>query len=103
MTYVAHLERTLPIYTINLGFSGNGQMQPTVTPFLAAIPADLFVIQALPNMNASMVMERTIPLVKQIRRVQPRVPIVLCEGHTYDTAWIAANIAREQAATSSTS
>lgn len=40
---------------LNLGFSGNGQMQPEVVPYLAQLDPSAYIIDCLPNMDASLV------------------------------------------------
>ncbi len=83
MAHPAILGRRLERPTINLGFSGNGQMEPEVAALLAEIAAGCFVIDCLPNMGAEMVAERTEPLVRTIRRAHPETPVVLVEDRTF--------------------
>jgi len=73
---------------LNFGFAGNGMMEIEVQQFLNKIDAAAFVIDCLPNMNSSMVANRTVPLVKYIRSSHPQVPIVLVEGTTYSQTWL---------------
>ena len=47
-----------------------------------------YVIDCLPNMNAEMVEERCVPLVKQIRAQKPNTPIVLVEDRRNTNSWI---------------
>ena len=47
-TNIVHRESGYPV--INLGFSGNGQLEEEVFGFLAEIDAKLFVIDCMPNM-----------------------------------------------------
>lgn len=72
--------------TINLGFSGNGKMEPEVAALLAEIDAGTYVIDCLPNMTADEVTQRVEPLVATIRQAHPQVPIVLVEDRTYSNA-----------------
>ena len=91
------LSRKLDYEIYNFGFSGNGVMEISVAQFLRKIDnVDAFVIDCLPNMNASMVQERTVPLVKYIRETYPDIPIVLAEGTSYGEAWISPNVANLQ-------
>ena len=80
--------RKLARPTINLGFSGNGRMEPEVATLLAEIDAAAFVIDCLPNMNADMVRERAGGLVETLREAHPDTPIVLVEDRTYGYAWV---------------
>ena len=86
MAYPAILGRRLDRPTLNLGFSGNGTMDPEVGALLGELDAAVYVVDCLPNMTAAMVAERTEPLVRQLRSARPQVPIVLVEDRTYENA-----------------
>jgi hypothetical protein len=86
MAYPAILGRRLDLPTINLGFSGNGQMEPEVAALLAELDPRAYVVDCLPNMPASLVDERAVPLVRTLRRSHPTTPIVLVEDRTYPGA-----------------
>ena len=77
------LGRRLKRPTINLGFSGNGQMESEVASLLAELDPCAFVIDCLPNMNETSVSERTIPLVKKIREAHKKTPILLVEDRSF--------------------
>ncbi len=61
MTHVAMLGRTFRREVINIGFSGNGRMEPEVVKFVAELDPAVFVLDCLPNMNAQQVTERIVP------------------------------------------
>lgn len=88
MPHPAILGRRLDRPVINLGFSGNGKMEPEVGALLTEIDAAVFVIDCLPNMLEAEVEERAEALVRQIREVRPETPIVLVEDRTYANTWI---------------
>lgn len=88
MPHPAILGRRLDRPVVNLGFSGNGKMEPEVGALLAEIDAAVFVIDCLPNMVEKEVAERAAPLVRQIRKARPDTPIVLVEDRTYANSWI---------------
>lgn len=88
MTHPAMLGRRLDKPIINLGFSGNAQMEPEVAKFLAELDAEVFVIDALPNMEGPLVKERAQPFVRTLCEAHPDTPIVLVEDRTYTNAWI---------------
>jgi len=88
MAHVSILGRRLDIPVVNLGFSGNGKMEPEVGALLTEIDAAVYVIDCLPNMVGTEVEERTEPLVRQIRQARPNTPIVLVEDRTYPNSWI---------------
>lgn len=77
MAHTNILSRALQRDCINLGFSGNGNMETAMAEYIAQIPASLIVVECLPNMEASQVRERTAALVRSIRREQPNTPILL--------------------------
>ncbi len=87
MAYPAILGQRLDRETINLGFSGNGKMEPEMGTLIAELDASVFVLDCLPNMNAEMVTERVAPLVKILRAAHPDTPIVLVENIIYQNSW----------------
>ena len=91
MTHVAILGRRLNRPVINLGFSGNGRMEPEVGALLAELDPAVYVIDCLPNMIESDVRENAKPLVEQLRQARPATPIILVEDRTYSNAWIQAS------------
>ncbi|GAB5517333.1 SGNH/GDSL hydrolase family protein [Rhodopirellula baltica] len=88
MVHTAILGRRFDQPVVNLGFSGNGKMDAEVGEFLVQVDAAVYVIDCLPNMNAAMVSEKCVPLVKQIRKAKPNTPIVLVEDRRNTNSWI---------------
>lgn len=88
MPHPAILGRRLDLPVINLGFSGNGKMEPEVGALLTEIDAAVYVIDCLPNMVEAEVAERAESLVRQIREARPDTPIILVEDRTYANTWI---------------
>jgi lysophospholipase L1-like esterase len=86
MVHTAILGRTLDRPVINLGFSGNGTLDPDIAALLGELDAAVFVLDCLPNLNAAQVAERTEPFVKALRKVKPTTPILLVEDRTYANA-----------------
>jgi hypothetical protein len=72
--------------TINLGFSGNGRMDPEVVALLAELDPAIYCIDCLPNMDPAAVRERTTPLVRRLRETRPETPIVLVEDRVFTNA-----------------
>jgi hypothetical protein len=83
MTHVAMLGRMFNREVINLGFSGNGKMEPEVTKFVAELDPAVFVLDCLPNMTAKDINERAEACVKQLRTAHPETPILLVEDRNY--------------------
>jgi hypothetical protein len=86
MAYPAIVGRHLDWPVVNLGFSGNGTMDPAVGALLAELDAAVYVIDCLPNMSADTVAARTEPLVRQLRAARATVPILLVEDRTFANA-----------------
>jgi lysophospholipase L1-like esterase len=63
-------------------------MDASVGELLCKIDAAVFIIDCLPNMDAKLVTERCIPLVKQLRAARPETPIVLVEDRRNTNSWI---------------
>jgi len=89
MCHASILGRRLDRPIINLGFSGNGTMDIEVGELMAELDVCLYYIDCLPNMGAEKVSERTVPLVKLLRKARPETPIALVEDRTYSHAWLA--------------
>jgi lysophospholipase L1-like esterase len=83
MVHTAILGRRLERPVINLGFSGNGKMEPEMAQLLAELDPAVYVIECLPNMTTQEVAERTEPLVQTLRKARPKTPIVLVEDPNY--------------------
>ena len=88
MAYPAIIGRWLDRPTINLGFSGNGQMEPEMAALLAELDPAAFVLDALPNNDAIGVTQRLEPLVMKIREAHPDTPILLVENISYQAGWL---------------
>lgn len=87
MTHVAILGRRLGTPFVNLGFSGNGKMEPEIASLLAELDPRVYIIDCLPNMESELVAERAAPLVRTVRAARPETPIVLVEDRTYPHAY----------------
>lgn len=88
LAYPAILSRKFSRPMINLGFSGNGKMQPEVVAFLAELDPCLFFIDCMPNMETEILAERIRGLVRTLRKAHPKTPIVFVEEIPRVTALI---------------
>lgn len=88
MVHTAILQRKYERPVINLGFSGNGKMEPEVGDLLTEIDAAVYVIDCCPNLSGPETAARTKPLVEQLRKARPETPIVLVEDRRYTDAWL---------------
>ncbi|HVK13477.1 MAG TPA: SGNH/GDSL hydrolase family protein [Gemmataceae bacterium] len=97
MVHTAILGRTFDRPVINLGFSGNGTLDPDIAPLLGELDAAVFVLDCLPNLTAAQVAERTEPFVKALRMARPMPPILLVEDRTYANAAVLPALAKRNA------
>jgi len=88
MVHSAILGRRFQFPHINLGFSGNGKMEPELADLLAELDPSVYVLDCLPNMVAADITERVEPFVKKLRSAHPRTPIVLVEDRTYADSFL---------------
>jgi lysophospholipase L1-like esterase len=88
MCYTAILGRWLDRPTINLGFSGNGVMDPEVIDLLCELDAAMYVLDCLPNMQAAGVDEREEGAIRKLRGARPETPIVLVDHMLYCDAFL---------------
>jgi lysophospholipase L1-like esterase len=84
--HTAILGRRLNRPVINLGFSGNGLMEPEVASLLAELDPAVYVLDSLPNMSSDTIPQRVDHFVKTLRKAHPATPIVLAEDRTYSQA-----------------
>jgi lysophospholipase L1-like esterase len=79
MACTAIVQRQLDVPVINLGFSGNGRMEPEMADLLAELDPAVYVLDCIWNMRPEMVEERVEPFVKRLRQAHPKTPILLAE------------------------
>lgn len=97
MVHTAILGRWFERPVINLGFSGNGRMEPEVATLIAEIDASVYVIDCCPNLDGQRVAERIGPVVDILRKARPDTPILLVEDRTYSNAFLVASSAERNA------
>ncbi|MGE5394481.1 MAG: SGNH/GDSL hydrolase family protein [Candidatus Saccharibacteria bacterium] len=83
MAYPNILSRMLDRQTINLGFSGNGQLDLEIAEVIAGIDASCIVMDCLPNVSTEQMNEKYVPFLNIIRKKQPKTPILLVENIPY--------------------
>jgi lysophospholipase L1-like esterase len=86
MVHTAILGRRLDRPVINLGFSGNGTMDPEVAQLLGELDPAVYVLDCLPNMTAQQVAERAEPFVRTLLKAHPKTPILLVEDPNHPNA-----------------
>lgn len=88
MCYSAILGRWLDNPVINLGFSGNGIMEPEVIDLLCELDPTLYVLDNMPNMEESSINEREESAIRKLRTARPKTPIVLIDNMLYCNAFL---------------
>ena len=87
MAFVNIIGRRLDVPVVNLGFSGNGDMQLPMVEYLARSDASCYVIDTGANNNGvTRKGGRGDTFLRELRSLRPDVPIVLCEtsvAHRY--------------------
>ncbi len=80
---IAHtniLARRLNREVINLGFSGNGQLDLEIADVIAAVPdPGLIVLDCVPNVNVEQIDTLLVPFFEIIRKAHPDVPVLFVE------------------------
>ena len=87
MAYPARLTRATGINFINLGLSGSAKMEPEVADMVAAIDADAYILDCVPNTNPALITERTANLVKTIRKQHPAAPIIVMQSPVRESGY----------------
>lgn len=88
MVHTAILQRRLNFPVVNLGFSGNGRMEPEMATLFAELDPAVYVLDCLPNMSAAEVTERVEPFVEVLRKAHPETPILIVEDRTYTDSFL---------------
>ncbi|MDP4117312.1 MAG: SGNH/GDSL hydrolase family protein, partial [Bacteroidota bacterium] len=70
-----HLNRPV----INLGFSGNGKMEPEMIQLISELDASLYIIDCHKNMKVEEVKERMEPAIRELRIKHSDTPIMVIE------------------------
>lgn len=89
MAWPTILSRKLDRPLVNLGFSGNGRLEPEVLAMAGEIEAKVYVLDCLPNLTSQKdypldtVKTRILNAVRDLRRRHPVTPIVLAEHAGY--------------------
>ncbi len=84
MAHTNILQRRLNRDVVNLGFSGNGQLDLEIADVMAAVPDPaLYVLDFLPNVNNQQLDTLFIPFVDILRKSHPDVPILVIEDPDY--------------------
>ena len=85
MAWTNILRRLSDRPVVNLGFSGNGKLEPEMIDYVAAVPASIYVVDCMPNMYVpeDSVYRLVVRTVRQLRAARPQTPILLVEHPGY--------------------
>ena len=87
MCYSSILGRWLDNPVINLGFSGNGIMEPEVIDLLCELDPVLYVLDNMPNMKEQDINKREESAIRKLKTAHPETPIVLIDNMLYCNAF----------------
>lgn len=76
LTWSARMSRNLGIDFVNVGFSGQGKMQPEIVPLLAKCEADALLCYCFGNPSAQEIEERVDYFVDELVKAHPGKPII---------------------------
>ncbi len=74
------VERRLNRVVVNLGFSGNGRLDPEVAEIMAKHDAGLYIMDMLPNCTSDLINEKIERFYSILRKAHPDTPILLVEN-----------------------
>lgn len=83
MAHTNILSRRLNREAINLGFSGNGQLDLEIAELMAEVDAGVFVLDFVPNVTVEQMQTKMIPFYRILRERHPDTPIVFVEDPNY--------------------
>ncbi|UAY55606.1 SGNH/GDSL hydrolase family protein [Arachidicoccus terrestris] len=98
LAYPAILSRQLDATVYNMGFSGSGKMEPKMAEIIGHMPADLYILDCVPNMTADLIHKRAIPFVRILRKIKPAIPILFMESPIRETSFWDMNMKKRMAA-----
>lgn len=84
LAWTSILGRRLDKPLVNLGFSGNGELEKEVLDLIAEVDAELYVLDCLPNMGVNKFSEnelkkRIVDAIQLLQTKKPDIPILLAD------------------------
>lgn len=95
MAHTNIISRRLNRECINLGFSGNGQLDLEVARVMAEVDASVFVLDFVPNASVEQMKERMETFYRIIRSKHPDTPVVFIEDPIFTHTLYDERIAKE--------
>jgi len=85
MAHTNILSRMLNREIINLGFSGNGQLDYEIAELMAECDASLYILDFLPNVSVEQIHEKTEKFFRILRNKRPDTPVIFIEEPIFPT------------------
>jgi len=95
MAHTNILSRWLNREAINLGFSGNGQLDLEIAKVIAAVDASMYILDFVPNATVAQIKERADQFYSIIRSRHPETPILFIEDPIFTHTRFDKKIAKE--------
>jgi lysophospholipase L1-like esterase len=89
MAWTNILGRKLDYPIVNLGFSGNGRLEPEVLEFVTDVDAEIYILDCLPNLSPNEthteeeIKKRLLNSIQHIREKRPKAKILLTQHAGY--------------------
>ena len=89
MAWPSILGRIMAAPVVNLGFSGNGRLEPEIIEFMTLQQASAYVLDCMPNFTSgnglgpAQAEQRILMAVDQIRAIHPQTPILIMDHGGY--------------------
>ena len=84
MSYTNILGRMMNREVINLGFSGNGQLDYEIAKLMSQrTDAGLYILDFIPNVNLEQIREKTARFVEILRNENSEIPLLFVESITF--------------------
>ena len=89
MAWTSILERRLERPVINLGFSGNGRLEPELIDLMCEIDAKLYILDCLPNLSPTRddIYKLTVSAVRKLKEKRPDAAVLLTAHIGYADKW----------------
>ena len=95
MAYTNILSRKLNREIINLGFSGNGQLDYEIAELMAKCDASLYILDFMPNASVEQINEKAEKFYRILREKHPDVPVIFVEDPIFSTTKYDLNMQKE--------
>jgi len=95
MAHTNILSRKLNREVINLGFSGNGQLDYEIAELMSECDASLYILDFVPNASVKQITEKTERFYRILRDKHPDTPVIFIEDPVFPHTQYDLNIRKE--------